>query len=145
MSSDNTYKKCCHWCITGHPANDGGLVCTYNKLRMMVASMFSTDAVLSMLVCRHYCDELDLNHASPPLPSTSQSPAQWKHEYWCLTVWPSGHSLNSRVAPALCCDGPQICDNWVINSKLGWMTHLCSVFGYYWQELLSILSQLTGC
>ena len=35
------------------PTNDGGLVCTYNKLRMMVALMFSTDAVLSMLKYNH--------------------------------------------------------------------------------------------
>ena len=117
-------------------------------LQVLALAAIWTQLRLRIFVCRHYCDELDLNHASPPLPSTSQSPAQWKHEYWCLTVWPSGHSLNTRVVLALwkaLSDEPQICDNWVINSKLGWMTHLCSVFGYYWQELLSILSQLTGC
>ena len=93
MSSDNTYKKCCHWCITGHPANDGGLVCTYNKLRMMVASMFSTEAVLSMLpktpfiiIPRHPVSPGLTNHNHNQRSISSRDPmlpSDWSDAFRC--------------------------------------------------------------
>ena len=95
------------------------------KLQVLALAAIWTQLRLRIFVCRHYCDELDLNHASPPLPSTSQSPAQWKHEYWCLTVWPSGHSLNREwllLCEELSVMGPKyVIIGWLVRNLAGWL------------------------
>ena len=89
-------------------------------LQVLALAAIWTQLRLRIFVCRHYCDELDLNHASPPQPLLSEN--------MNTGAWLSGQvDTRSTLEWLLLCEKLSLMSpkyviiGWLIRNLAGWL------------------------